>query len=84
MVATGLRRVRGGDFGSTVRTVPRFESMVPAGRTGWIKISSVNDEGILGAMINYNAGGFNQGHVLHALTTTRSVVIRVPMLPPVI
>ena len=83
-VAGGSCQLRLMVNGTTVRTSPRFESLVPSGRTGWMRISSVNDEGILGAMINYNAGGFNQGHVLHALTTTRSVVIRVPMIPPVI
>jgi hypothetical protein len=71
--------------GTTVRTVPRFEALIPAGRTGWMKVSSTNDEGIVGAMINYNPNnGFNQGHLLHALTTTRSAVIKVPMTVPVL
>jgi hypothetical protein len=32
-----------------------FEALIPAGRTGWMRISSINDEGhSLDAMINYN------------------------------
>jgi len=68
--------------GTSVRTTPRIDTLIPAGRSGWMKISSINDEGILGAMINYSPNGFNQGHLLHALTTTRSVVIKVPIVPP--
>ncbi|NDD63114.1 MAG: hypothetical protein EBZ36_03910, partial [Acidobacteria bacterium] len=83
-VAGGSCQIRLTLSGTTVRTTPRFDALIPAGRTGWMKISSSEDEGILGAMINYNPNGFNQGHLLHALTTTRSVVIKVPMIPPVI
>ena len=69
--------------GTSVRTVPRFDALIPAGRTGWMKISSASDEGIVGAMINYNpSNGFNQGHLLHVLSTTRSAVIKVPLMAP--
>ena len=71
--------------GTSVRTVPRFDALIPAGRTGWMKISSASDEGIVGAMINYNpSNGFNQGHLLHVLSTTRSAVIKVPLMAPVL
>ena len=71
------------------RTTPRFESFIPAGRTGWLKLSNqAGTVGITGATINFNAnataaaGAFNQGHNLHALTlnTTNSFVI--PVFPP--
>jgi hypothetical protein len=41
-----------------------------------------------GAAINFNAnavagaGAFNQGHNLHALTTTNSMVYTIPIFPP--
>ena len=37
------------------RITPRFETFVPAGRSGWLKLNSTNDQGILGAAINFNA-----------------------------
>jgi len=67
---------------STLRTTPRFETMIPAGRSGWMKISAAEDEGIIGAVLNYNPNGFSQGHVLHSLTTTRTVVMTIPVAPP--
>ncbi|NBO64006.1 MAG: hypothetical protein EBU88_03995 [Acidobacteria bacterium] len=83
-MAGGSCQMRAMIDNATVRTVPRFNTLVPAGRTGWMKITSVNDEGIVGAMINYNPNGFNQGHLLHVLTTTRSTVIKVPLVPPMV
>ncbi|MFN7623177.1 MAG: hypothetical protein ACK5RS_08515, partial [Acidobacteriota bacterium] len=68
--------------GSSLRTAPRFESMVPGGRTGWLKITTGNDEGMLGVMLNQNANGFSQGHVLHALSLSRAAVLTIPVAPP--
>ncbi len=70
------------------RTTPRFETFIPAGRTGWLKIfNQTGVIGMTGAAINFNAnaassaGAFNQGHNLHTLTlTTGSYVI--PVFPP--
>ncbi|HKQ76044.1 MAG TPA: hypothetical protein VJ810_20285 [Blastocatellia bacterium] len=70
------------------RITPRFETFVPAGRSGWIKVFSNNDQGILGAAINFNpnaasdAGAFNQGHNLHKLTLTSSASYTIPVFPP--
>ncbi|MFZ4629017.1 MAG: hypothetical protein ACOYNR_11865 [Blastocatellia bacterium] len=47
-----------------------------------MKISSGEDEGIVGAYLNENPKGFTQRHVLHGLTTTRSVVITIPVVRP--
>jgi len=72
---------------SVPRTVPRVGMLIPAGRSGWMKISSdavepgVSD-GIVGVYLNENPKGFTQGHVLHTLTTTRSVVITIPVVRP--
>jgi len=53
------------------RTVPRFDSVIPAGRTGWMKVYTTGQTGILGSMIVYNQQarvGFEGGHNLHHLT----------------
>ncbi|MGA1368605.1 MAG: hypothetical protein ACO394_08825 [Blastocatellia bacterium] len=60
------------------RTVPRFDSVIPAGRTGWMKLyqSSTQPIGILGAVIAYNQQArvnFEGGHNLHTLTVTNHV-----------
>ncbi|MFZ4629270.1 MAG: hypothetical protein ACOYNR_13160 [Blastocatellia bacterium] len=61
---------------NTPRTVPRFDSVIPAGRTGWMKFwvgggSTSAATGILGSMIVYNQQArvnFEGGHNLHHLT----------------
>jgi len=70
------------------RTAPRFENFITAGRTGWLKLYSQSDFGILGAAINFNpntganAGAFNQGHNLHKLTLTSGASLTIPVFPP--
>jgi len=61
---------------TTPRTVPRFDSVIPAGRTGWMKIwigggSTSAANGFLGSQIVYNQQArvnFEGGHNLHHLT----------------
>ncbi len=74
------------------RTTPRFETFIPAGRSGWAKIyNQTGLIGILGASINKNdnagasAGAFNGGHNLHHLTlaafnNTNGYIV--PVFPP--
>lgn len=71
------------------RTTPRFDSFIPAGRTGWLKIyEQTGGLGITGAAINFNpnasasAGAFNQGHNLHVLTLTSGMSYILPVFPP--
>ncbi|MGE0103603.1 MAG: hypothetical protein AB7H86_23380 [Blastocatellales bacterium] len=70
------------------RTVPRFETFVPSGRSGWMKLWASSDVGILGSMINYNANAgaqanaFNSGHNLHKLTLSAAANYVVPVFPP--
>jgi len=69
---------------TTPRTVPRFDSVIPAGRTGWMKFwqgvsaqGNAGAVGLLGSMIVYNQQArvnFEGGHNLHHLTL-------VPQLP---
>jgi hypothetical protein len=72
------------------RISPRFDALVPSGRSGWFKLSAANDSagGIFGVTINFNPnaasvpGAFNQGHNMHALTLTPSATLTVPIIPP--
>lgn len=69
------------------RTTPRFETYIPAGRSGWLKLFNQTAAiGMTGVAINFNgnaansAGAFNQGHNLHALTLTTSNFV-IPVFP---
>ncbi|MEK7830067.1 MAG: hypothetical protein AAB401_03230 [Acidobacteriota bacterium] len=71
------------------RTTPRFETFIPAGRTGWAKVfNQTGAIGILGSAINLNAnaassaGAFNGGHNLHHLTLNNTAAYVVPVFPP--
>ncbi|MBS1787733.1 MAG: hypothetical protein JST85_08430 [Acidobacteria bacterium] len=71
------------------RTTPRFETFIPAGRTGWVKFfNQTGAIAILGAAINFNAnaassaGAFNGGHNLHHLTLNCVDGYIVPVFPP--
>jgi len=69
------------------RTAPRVENIIPATRSGWMKLYSLSDIGILGAMIN-RAGSadaapkaFGSGHNLHHLTLTTAANLVIPIFP---
>ena len=70
------------------RTGLRIDDIIPADRTGWMKIWATDDSPILGAVLNYhpdtvsNAGGFSQGRLLHRLTSTGLTRWVVPLFPP--
>ncbi len=74
-------QLRGSLSGSLPRTAPRFETMIPAGRVGWMKFWQVNDVPITGAAIRYRATGAHQGHNLHVLTTTNTGSFTIPVFP---
>ncbi|MBI1762549.1 MAG: DUF11 domain-containing protein [Acidobacteria bacterium] len=79
---------RGTLSGSLIRTTPRFEQIIPAGRSGWLKLYGGADIGITGLMLNNNvnvdsaANAFDGGHRLHILRLTDTVVVTVPVFPP--
>jgi hypothetical protein len=83
---SGCQRVAtlGNDF---PRTAPRFDLIIPAGQTGWMKFWATSNVGLLGAVLNFNAnaataaGAFNGGHNLHKLTLTEDSYT-VPVFPP--
>jgi len=86
---TGGCQLRNSLSNNFPRTVPRLETFIPAGRSGWMKIySQITDVGILGSMINLNpnsgaqANAFNGGHNLHKLTLSALNTYTVPVFPP--
>ncbi|MEP7336692.1 MAG: hypothetical protein ABI977_02925, partial [Acidobacteriota bacterium] len=84
----GTCQFRGSLTNSFPRLTPRFDQFIPAGRSGWAKIFSQADIGLLGAVLNANpnagtnAGAFEQGHNLHKLTLTSTVTLTIPIFPP--
>jgi hypothetical protein len=70
------------------RLTPRFEVVIPAGQTGWMKLWATTDTPMLGAQINSNAssgtsgGAFNQGHNLHKLRLSSAGILNMPIFPP--
>ena len=70
------------------RTTPRFETVIPARSSGWMKLSGGSDIGLLGAALNFNPnaasdhGAFNQGRNLHKLTLTTTASLTIPVFPP--
>jgi hypothetical protein len=63
------------------RTAPRFVSVIPAGRTGWMKVQQGSDGAISGAVINLSSDGFSGGHNLHTLSTTSTASLTIPVYP---
>ena len=73
-----LRGVLGNNF---PRTSPRYTTVIPAGRTGWMKFAAVADEAITGVLLVEALDGFNGGHNLHHLTTTGTATLTIPVYP---
>jgi len=79
---------RGSVWVST-RATPRFETVIPSGRSGWAKYYNNGvDEAFVGATINLNrnsaaqTGAFNEGHGLHKLNYTTSAAYTIPIQAP--
>ena len=69
------------------RTTPPISSLVPSGRSGWLKFFSQADNAYLGAAIVVNANqdalrAFNGGHNLRKLTLAANAQITIPVFPP--
>jgi len=86
---TGACQLRGSLTNNFPRTTPRFDTFIPAGRTGWLRIYNQTAAiGMTGSAINFNAnaassaGAFNQGHNLHALTLNATSSYVIPVFPP--
>jgi len=86
---TGGCQIMGSLSDSYPRVAPRFTTIIPQGRSGWLKLyNNSTDVGILGAVINFNAnagsqpGAFNGGRNLHKLTLSTLNVYTIPVFPP--
>ncbi|MBK8312647.1 MAG: hypothetical protein IPL01_00895 [Acidobacteria bacterium] len=72
---------------TTPRTAPRFTTVIPAGRTGWMKLYTNGANALVGAMVNKNPNVdsrpdvFNGGHNLHHLTLSTTGQIAIPVFP---
>jgi uncharacterized repeat protein (TIGR01451 family) len=69
------------------RTAPRFSQVIPAGRSGWLRVWAEAEIGLTGAIFNYNpntassSGAFSGGRSLHKLTLGLDA-FTVPVFPP--
>lgn len=60
---------------------------IKSGQLGWMKLTALNDVGLLGAVLNYQqpaapaAQPYSGAHNLHAMGRAQSSVIVVPILP---
>ncbi len=86
-LASGACQLRGTLSNNFPRTAPRFETVIPAGRSGWMKLwSDSTAAGLFGAVINSNPGTaanvFNGGHNLHKLTLNAAPTVTIPVFPP--
>ena len=73
-----LRGVLGNNF---PRTAPRYTTVIPAGRTGWLRFAAAEDEAITGALLVEAQNGLGGGHNLHHLTTTSTATLTIPVYP---
>lgn len=86
--STAIAQVKGILSNTFPVTLPNFESVIPAGRQGWMKLYPANDAGMLGAVLNFNANAgasanaFNGGRNLRKLTFTTSATYTMPVFPP--
>lgn len=69
------------------RITPRFETFIPAGRTGWLKIGMSGSSpagGIVGAVLNAatTQTAFKGGSNFHKLTLSSTSSLTIPVFPP--
>lgn len=80
-----LRQVLSNSF---PRTSPRYGQIIPSGQTGWLKIWTGEDYGILGAAINFNPNAKSLprpvigGQNLHKMSFTNTAYFIMPAIKP--
>jgi hypothetical protein len=84
---TDRRQFQGSITSSFPRTTPQISSLVPSGRSGWLKFFPQADSAYLGAAIVMNANqdtlrAFNGGHNLRKLALAANAQITIPIFPP--
>ena len=59
---------------------PDYTSLIQSGRSGWMRLWSASDEGILGLYLNLNSsGGISTGQNLHKLSLSTTNTFNVPV-----
>ncbi|HMV49779.1 MAG TPA: HYR domain-containing protein [Blastocatellia bacterium] len=75
-------------FNTWPRLGLRFETFIPAGRSGWMKFAGQSDIALFGVMLNFNpnfkeqATAYTQGHRFHHLTLTNAASLTIPVISP--
>jgi len=70
------------------RSSPRFDAVIPAGRSGWMKLWPSSQIAVIGAMFNFNpnvttsGSAFNGAHGLHTLSLQPRASFTIPVFPP--
>ena len=64
------------------RTVPRYTTLIPPGRTGWMKFWASEDEALLGSIIIESSTGLRGGSHLPVLSTTNRARLTIPVIRP--
>lgn len=72
--ATGCQ-LRGNLAAGTPRTAPPITTLIPSGRTGWLKFWSPMNRGITGAVLEFASDGSVGGRNMHALTLTNEAIL---------
>lgn len=80
--AGGLCQLRGVLTDTFANIAPPFSTIVPAGRSGWMKFYSLGvDNSYTGAFITLDGVNGNGGHNLHSLTLSAAGSFVVPLVP---
>ncbi len=72
----------------TLQTTPRFNEIIRASRSGWLKLWAADETALLGAAINFhpqtraNTSAFSHGHNLHHLSFAPIAILTLPVTPP--
>jgi hypothetical protein len=62
-------------------TVPRMSTLIPPGRSGWMRFYTGSSGAMLGAVIYSYPNGRSSGHNLHKLTYSGPISILLPIFP---
>jgi hypothetical protein len=64
-------------------TAPRFSTIIPSGRSGWLKFYTTDRlASIIGSVINRgSANSYSSGHNLHKLTYCDAITVEIPIFP---
>lgn len=87
-VNTSRRQFRSRINDSFPRTAPRMSAVIPAGRTGWCKLSLASEGALVGAMIiahpqaSISSGAHSGGRNLHRASLTDTARLTIPVFPP--